>query len=120
MKKAKTTNPELIELIRFLRKQSNENKVEIWRDIADRLAKAKRRRIAVNLSRLSRYTQKNETAVVPGKVLASGELDHPVTVTAFAFSAEAKRKISAANGKCMSFSDLIKKNPTGSKVKIIG
>jgi ribosomal protein L18E len=41
-------------------------------------------------------------------------------VTAFAFSAEAKRKISAANGKCMSFSDLIKKNPTGSKVKIIG
>lgn len=120
MKKAKTTNPELIELIRFLRKQSNENKAEIWRDIAERLAKARRRRVSVNLSRLSRHTQKNETAVVPGKVLGSGELDHPITIAAFAFSVEAKKKINAAKGKCLSFSDLIEKNPTGSKVKIIG
>jgi large subunit ribosomal protein L18e len=120
VKKSETTNPELVELIRFLRKQSNENKAEIWRDVAERLTKARRRRIAVNLSRLSRYTQKNETAAVPGKVLGSGELVHPITIAAFAFSAEAKKKIATANGKCLSFPDLIKKNPTGSKVKIIG
>jgi large subunit ribosomal protein L18e len=119
VKKPRTTNPELIELIRFLRKQSNENKVEIWRDIADRLAKARRRRVSVNLSRLRRYTKKNETAVVPGKVLGSGKLDHPITIAAFAFSTEARKKIDAANGKCLSFSDLIKKNPKGSNVKII-
>jgi ribosomal protein L18E len=41
-------------------------------------------------------------------------------VTAFSFSAKAKGKINAAKGKCMPFADLIKKDPKGSKVKIIG
>lgn len=120
MKQAKTTNPELIELIRFLRKQSSENKAEIWRDIAERLAAPRRNRVAVNLSRLNRYTEKNETVVVPGKVLSAGEISHPIMITAFAFSQKAKEKISSAKGKCLSFSDLIKKNPKGSNIKIIG
>lgn len=120
MKKVKTTNPELRELIIFLKKQSRENKANIWRDIADRLVKSKRKRIAVNISRLNRYTQKSETVAVPGKVLGSGEIGHSVTVAAFAFSEKAREKIIAAKGKCISFSDLIKKKPTGSGVKIIG
>jgi large subunit ribosomal protein L18e len=120
VRKPRTTNPELIELIRFLRKQGKENKAEIWRDIAENLAKPRRGRLAVNLSRLNRYTQKNETIVVPGKILSAGELDHPITVSAFAFSEKAKEKISAAKGKCLSFTDLVKKNPKGSNVKIIG
>jgi large subunit ribosomal protein L18e len=120
VKKAKTTNPELTELIRFLKKQSRENKADIWRDIAERLAKPKRKRIAVNVSRLNRYTQRNEMIVVPGKILGAGEMGHPVTVAAFAFSETAKEKIKARRGKCLSFLDLIKKNPKGSKVRIIG
>jgi large subunit ribosomal protein L18e len=47
-------------------------------------------------------------------------LSHPVTIAAFAFSARAREKIAAARGKCLSFFDLIKKNPKGSNVKIIG
>jgi large subunit ribosomal protein L18e len=120
VKKPRTTNPELIQIIRFLRKQSREKEAEIWRDIAEHLAKSRRKRLAVNLSRLNRYTQKNETVVVPGKVLSTGEIDHPITVTAFAFSEKAVEKINSANGKCQSFSDLIKKNPKGSNVRIIG
>jgi len=120
VKKAKTTNPELIELICFLKKQSRENKANIWRDIAERLAKPKRKRIAVNISHINRYTQKNEMIVVQGKVLGAGEIGHPVTVAAFAFSENAKEKIKAKRGKCLSFFDLIKKNPKGSNVKIIG
>jgi len=120
VKKVKTTNPELIDLIRFLKKQGRENKADIWRDIAERLAKPKRKRIVVNISRLNRYTQKNEMVVVPGKVLGTGEILHAVTVAAFAFSENAKEKIKARRGKCLSFFDLIKKNPKGSKVKIIG
>jgi large subunit ribosomal protein L18e len=120
VKKIKTTNPELIELIRFLKKQSKENKADIWRDIAERLAKAKRKRITVNISHLNSYTQRNEMVAVPGKILGSGELGHPVTVAAFAFSETAKEKIKAKKGKCISFFDLIKKNPKGSKVRIIG
>ncbi len=120
MKKAKTTNPELIELISFLKKQSRENKADIWWDIAERLAKPKRKRIAVNISHLNRYTQRNEMVVVPGKLLGSGEMRHAVTVAAFAFSEKAKEKIKVRRGRCLSFFDLMKKNPKGSKVRIIG
>jgi len=120
VKKAKTTNPELLELIRLLKKQGRENKADIWRDIAERVATPKRKRITVNLSRLNRYTQKNETVAVPGKVLGAGEINHPITVAAFAFSERAKEKIKASKGKCLSFSDLVKKNPKGANVKIMG
>lgn len=120
MRKAKATNPELIELIRFLKKQSRENNVNIWRDIAERLSKSRRSRLAVNVSRINRCTQKKELVVVPGKVLGSGEIDHAITVAAFAFSGRAKEKIMAAKGKCMSFFDIVQKNPKGSNVKIVG
>lgn len=120
MRKVKTTNPELIKLIRFLRRQSRENKVGIWRDIAERLSKPSRKRMVVNLSRLNRYTQRNETVVVPGKVLGTGEMNHKISVAAFAFSEKAKQKITTKKGKCLSFFDLVKKNPKGSNVKVIG
>jgi large subunit ribosomal protein L18e len=76
--------------------------------------------VVVNLSRLERYTEKSETVVVPGKVLASGQIKHPITVAAFAYSEKAAEKIGIARGKCVSFADLIKKNPTGANVKILG
>ncbi|MGB9714139.1 MAG: 50S ribosomal protein L18e [Candidatus Bathyarchaeales archaeon] len=120
MKETKKTNPELIGLIRFLKKQSRENKANIWRDIAEELSKPRRKSIAVNLSRLNRHTQKNETIVVPGKVLGAGKIDHAITVAAFAFSETAKEKIKAAKGRCLSLLELAKKNPKGSNVKIIG
>ncbi len=120
MRKSKSTNPELLKLIAFLKKQSNENKVEIWRNIAESLSKPRRKIASVNLSRLNRSTRKSETVIVPGKVLGTGEIEHPVVVTAFAFSTKAKEKIEASKGKCLSFSDLVKKDPKGSKIKIIG
>jgi len=120
VKKTKATNPELLQLITFLRKQSNENKVEIWRNVAERLAKPRRRSVPVNLSRLNRFTEKSQTVIVPGKVLGTGEIEHPLIVAAFAFSGKAKEKIEAARGKCLSFLDVVKKDPKGSKIKIIG
>jgi len=107
-------------LMRFLRKQSRENNVKIWKDVAERLAKPRRKRIAVNVSRLNRYTEKKETVVVPGKVIGTGKIDHPITVAAFSFSEKAKEKIKVARGKTISLLQLIKKNPKGSNVKIIG
>jgi large subunit ribosomal protein L18e len=120
VRKTKKTNPELTRLIRFLKRQSRENEANIWRDVAEKLSKPRRKSITVNLSRLNRYTQKNETVVVPGKVLGSGKIDHPITVAAFAFSEEAKEKIKTVRGKCLSLLELVKKNPKGSNVKIIG
>jgi large subunit ribosomal protein L18e len=58
--------------------------------------------------------------VVPGKVLAAGNISHPVNVAAFAFSEQARAKILKAKGKCLSISDLMKKNSKGTNVKIVG
>jgi len=120
VKKVRATNPELTKLIRSLRKKSRESGVEIWRYIADRLSHSRSRRVAVNLSRLNRYTEKGETVAVPGKVLGAGKIDHPVNVAAFAFSDQARTKILGAKGKCLTIPDLMKNNPKGASVKVIG
>jgi len=116
----KATNPQLVMLVRFLKKHSREHKAKIWRTIAENLGKPKRKRVSVNISRLNRYTQKNDVVVVPGKVLGAGKLNHPITVAAFAFSEKAREKIQKARGKCLSLIELAQKNPKGSNIKIIG
>jgi len=120
MKQLKTTNPELIRLIHSLRKKAKENEAKIWRDIAEDLSHSRKKRVTVNISRLNRNTRKNENVVVPGKVLGTGKIDHPISIAAFAFSEQAQRKILSAKGKCMSILELIEKKPKGSQVKIIG
>src|SRR5512145_2024497 len=102
MRETKSTNPEIIQLIQFLRKQSKAKDAAIWIAVAEKLSKPSRQRISVNLSKINRYTDKAETIVVPGKVLASGELDHAVTIAAFDASAKAKEKIAAAKAKYLS------------------
>ena len=120
MKKTKLENPQLLELIRHLKKAANENDAKIWKDMADSLSKPRRRRVSVNLSRINRNTEKGQVVAVAGKVLGAGTLDHPTTVAAFAFSEAAKAKIKRAKGKCLTFPELIKKNPKGSNVRIVG
>lgn len=119
MRQVKTQNPELINLIRSLRKKAKESNAAIWRDVADRLSSSRRRRVAVNLSRLNRYTKEKETVIVPGKVLGAGRLEHPLTVAAFAFSEQAHSKISKAKGKSLTILELLKRNPKGSNIRIM-
>jgi len=119
MTRVKPTNPELLTVIRSLRKKARDSNAPIWRDVADHLSSSKRRRVAVNLSRLNRHTRVKETVVVPGKVLGAGNLDHPISVAAFSFSTQARLKISKARGKCLSISDLLEANPDGSDVKLM-
>lgn len=120
MRKTKSTNPQILELISFLKKQSREKDAGIWLDVAEDLSKANRQRVAVNLSRINRYTGENAVVLVPGKVLASGTLDHAVTVAAFDASDKAKAKLAAAKAKYLSITELVAMNPTGANVKIIG
>jgi len=120
VKKVKATNPELVKLIQDLKKKSRENKIELWRKMAERLSTSNRSRIALNVSRLNRYTKEGETVAVPGKVLGAGKADHPMTVAAFAFSDTAKSKILKVKGNCLSIRDLMEKNPTGKNVKLMG
>ena len=119
MRQSKSTNPQLIELISQLRKQSREQQAPIWLDVADYLAKTRSQRVAVNLSNINRNTAKGDIVVVPGKILASGVLGHSMTVAAFETSTAAKAKLDAAKVKIITIQELLEKNPKGSNVKII-
>ncbi len=119
MRDTKSTNPELVHLIRFLKKEGREQQANIWIDVAEHLAKPSRQRIAVNLSSINRNTKRADTIVVPGKVLGKGSLHHAITVAAFDVSTNAKEKLTAARAKYLSIPELVHKNPKGSNIKII-
>jgi large subunit ribosomal protein L18e len=116
----KPDNPELMSVTRFLKNKATEFKAPIWRTLAKKLEKSNKMRCVVNLSRINRYTEEGETVTIPGKVLGGGTLDHKVTVAAFQFSDEAKKKIGKIGGECLTFSALIEKNHKGKNLKIIG
>jgi len=120
MKRTGPTNIVLRKTIRILYKAAKENNVDIWRAIAEELEKPRRQRRVVNISRINRYTVDGDVVVVPGKVLGSGNLDHKVTVAAIGFSKTAIEKIKASGGRAIHIIDLVKENPRGSDVKIIG
>lgn len=110
------TNLETRKLVDDLRKLSKKNKATIWARIADDLSKPRRNKREVNVSTLNRYTKKGEIVVVPGKLLAQGNLDHELTVAAFQMSESAKAKVKHA----LPIRHLAEKYPTGKGVRIIG
>jgi large subunit ribosomal protein L18e len=116
----KQTNIYLKELIIALKKSSASHNSKLWKRIAEELAKPTRKRRVVNLSRINRYTKENENIIVPGKVLASGDLDHKLTIAAWQFSDQALDKIKKSNSKAILINELIKENPKGKGIRIIG
>ena len=115
---AKTTNQNLINVIKLLKMEANE--ADIWDTLAKKLSKSRRNRISVNISKINRYATSDEIVVVPGKVLGSGVLNHRIHVAALDFSRKAKTKIKGAGGTCLTIPSLLHKNPKGSRIKIIG
>lgn len=112
-------NSNLAQLISSLKQLSIEQKVNLWKRIASDLEKPTRQRRIVNVYKINQNTQDSDIVIVPGKVLGVGELNHKVTVAALSFSNEAAEKISS-NGEVLSIEELMKKNPTAAKVKILG
>ena len=114
------TNPQLQTLVEELRQASFKSNVPLWKRLATDLAKPSRNRRAVNLSRIDRFSADGETVVVPGKVLATGDLNKKVTIAAWQFSQQAIEKIEKANSKAVTISSLLQEDPKGKKIKIIG
>jgi len=120
MKQLKKTNINLVELIHDLRHSSWKHNAPIWKDLAVRLAKPSRNWAEVNLSHISRHCKVNEIVLVPGVLLGAGELKVPVTIVAYRMTGKAKEKLVRSGGKALSIQELIKTNPKGKGVKIIG
>ncbi|HKM09732.1 MAG TPA: 50S ribosomal protein L18e [Candidatus Methanomethylophilaceae archaeon] len=119
MKASFKTNPSLIALIFDLKATSRENESAIWRDIAVRLEKPHRNWAETNLSKIDRYAEDGETVVIPGKVLAAGNITKKVTIAAYSFSKNAKDAITESGGKAMSLRELMDANPKGSNIRIM-
>ncbi|WP_297981006.1 50S ribosomal protein L18e [uncultured Methanobrevibacter sp.] len=115
----KKTNPNLIALIKNLRKQSYDEGVAIWKDVAIKLEKPCRNQAEVSLSHINKNTEEGEAVVIPGKVLSDGKLDHKVTVAALGFSKNAIAKLEKAGCEAVSIAELAESNPKGSNVKIM-
>ncbi|NVM52977.1 MAG: 50S ribosomal protein L18e [Candidatus Helarchaeota archaeon] len=115
MNPIRTTDPRRRRLIRAL----DRTKRRIWKNVSGFLQKSRTNRIIVNLGKINVFSEGKDIILIPGKVLSSGELTHHVTVAAFAFSKKARKKILKAGGESIIIEDLLKRNPTGSKVKLL-
>jgi large subunit ribosomal protein L18e len=118
MQKLKKTNAELISIIQQLKAESRTRNVALWRELAKRLEKSNKNWAEVNISHLKRHAKKNDTIVVPGKLLGAGYINIPITVAAFQSSENAKEKIVKAGGKFITIPELMKKNPKGTGIRI--
>jgi large subunit ribosomal protein L18e len=114
------TNPALNSLIHELKKQANEKNANIWKDIALRLEKPSRNWAEVNLNKISKHINDKETALIPGKVLSTGELTKKVSIAAWSFSEKAEEKIKKSGGKIMTINEVMKSNPDGKNIRILG
>jgi len=112
------TNPRLNSLIADLKSAARNSGGDVWSDVAQRLEKPRSTHAEVNLGRIERYAQDDETVVVPGKVLGSGALRKDVTVAAVDFSGTAQTKIEQV-GDTMKLEEALEENPDGSNVRVI-
>ena len=111
------TNPHKQKLIEDLKKHSTNQKSNFWKRIAMELEKSTRKTREVNLEKLNKFTKKDEIIFVPGKVLGIGKLNHDIKIAAFQFSETAKEKLAS---NIISIEDLLKKDPKGKNIRIIG
>lgn len=113
-------DPNRLELIKELKQAVKKEDAGIWKRLAEELSSSRQNRRTVNIWRINKHTTSGETIVIPGKVLGTGSLNHKLNVAAFKFTDGAKQKIEKSGSKMLSIPELIKKNPKGSNLRIIG
>ncbi len=114
------TNQVVIRMAKDLKKASIKNDAPIWAKLAEYALKPSIARRDINLKRIGQLTKENDIVVCPGKVLGTGNVSHKITLCSFSISNSAANKIIDNGGKLISFSDLIKQNPTGKGVVLLG
>jgi large subunit ribosomal protein L18e len=110
------TDTTLINLIKEIKETAYKENSNFWRRMAKELERPTRKRREVNIGHINKHSKNKEIIIVPGKVLGTGELDHEVTVAALSFSESAKKKIK----NTLTIQELLKKEPKGKNIKILG
>ena len=113
-------NQIVLHMIKDLKQASKKNEAPIWSRLAELAIKPSTSRRVVNLTRINKITKDNDVLFVPGKVLGTGNISHKIILSSFSMSTTAAKKIIQTGGTIMTYSDMIKKYPTGKGVIIIG
>ena len=109
-KTKKKTNPELVKTI-LLAKKNNHLK------LANKLSGPTRQQVRVNLNELDEI--KENSILVPGKILGEGEINKKITISALGFSEQARNKLKKAGCEIKTIRQEIESNPDLKGVKVI-
>jgi large subunit ribosomal protein L18e len=93
-------------------------KRRIWKKLSKKLSGPRKNRLEANLYRINKKTKENDVIVIPGKVLANGDLDHKITIACLTSSKAAREKIEVSGSKLLTIEELVQQNPEGKNVKI--
>ncbi len=110
------TSLELQLLIKELKHLASKKNSKLWKRIVYELSKSRRRKTIVNLDKINLYTKEKEIALIPGKVLSSGQITKNIKVSAYQFSQQALTKL---GNKAILLKDLIKEDPKNKHIRII-
>jgi len=106
-------NPELVETINLCKKNNK------WLEIASILSRPRKQRINLNLEAIENQSQEGDRIIIPGKVLAQGELSKKIKIIAFDFSDKAREKLLSSKCEVSSILNEIQLNKEMKGVKIL-
>ncbi len=87
----------------------------LYKKVYGLLSAPSRRRNAISLEKLRKYTSAGENVIVPRKVLGTGKIDHKVKIAALEFSSSAKAALQAADCEFVDIKEMVKRD----KVRLI-
>ncbi len=107
-------------MARDLKKASKSNDAPLWRRLSREALKPSIARRTININKINKLTKEGDVAFFAGKILGTGNLDHGITISSFAISGAAARKIQNAGGKFQNYKTMMQSNPTGKDVMLLG
>ncbi len=111
----KKTNPELVETVKLIRKNSSWSSL----GIAEHLTSSSRKMPEVNLTKIDTHSEQGDSIIIPGKVLGSGSINKKIKVCAFKFSKEALNKLKDKKCDVLTISEEINKNPKATGLRVV-
>lgn len=117
---SKIGNPVLDSTVSALKRASKSSGAAVWLDASRYLSGSRSLKRTVNVGKIDRVTGKDSVILVPGKVLGSGALSHPVVVGAYSYTATARKKIVEAGGEALTITKFLERFPSGAGVTLIG
>ncbi len=94
-------------------------KNKLWLALTKKIAGSTRLQTDLNLSEIDEKTTAGDTVVIPGKVLAGGDLTKKLRIASLSISASAKDKLKKTKSEWVPLYQEIQSNPKAEGVKII-